>query len=535
MWDDVVPSVERILEITGCAGASVGIIQNHSVVSTINLGYADVEAGRKPTSATIYGLGSLTKGIVAGAIASLVAEGKLQYSTKVKTILPEFTHRNKYLEEELTVLDLLSHRSGLSGFVPVSMAFEGDGQMLLSKDQLFQIFADLPQDEPLRSTWSYLLWGYSVAGSIISKLSEQPLHEYLQSSIFKPLGMDSTGVQVSKFEQSPLLAKPYGALSNAKPFALPYRQSFEDTFFEASGGVYSSIDDMMKWSKELLSQLDEIKSEAGSEARLPSLRDTTSNHVPVGNPSIRESSYGMGWVRVQLPGFVGLVGDIRDVWETDEQNPVFSTGPESRLMIYHQGATVGYYSCLLLFPETGSAVVVLTNTAALGDAADWIARTFAESLFQKPDPTNYEALAEKYRHDHLAQYAEFQRRIDEGRDPSAKPKDFSAYVGKYHHGKLPYVIDILRDPDHEGQLLLRFQSQELQTYQLRPYRDNIFDWSMARDEVVKRGRYHWWDPVFFQMRFEGKSFGKFTELVWNIDPDAPAPETFQRGARDDKL
>ena len=523
-------NIDQILEITGCAGASVGVVHNHKIIWRDNFGHADVEARSRPTSDTIYGIGSLTKGIVAGAIASLVAEGKLTSETPIKDILPSFSHHVEEVEKGLTVLDLLSHRSGLSGFAALGMAFAGDGEMLLDEDQLFTVFHDLPQDEPLRSSWNYLVWGYSLLGTVVAQVTERPLHECLDNTIFRPLGMHSTTVEILSFLDTARVAKPYAALSNAQPFALPHRQRFEGTFFEASGGVYSTVNDMLAWSKELLTQVDETATQDKPEPRLPNLKDTMSNCITIDSSSGGSSNYAMGWVRTQLPAVVGLIGDACDVWEYEEENPIFSTGPESRQLVYHQGATVGYYSCLFLFPETGTAVVVLTNTAALGDAADWIARITAEAVFPKPERTNYQELARRYRDDHLQKYVDFQRQIDAGRDTSAQPQSLDVYVGRYHHGRLRYFIDILRDSEHSDGLLLRFQGHELQTYQLRHYHHDVFEWSMSRDEAVRRGRYHCWDPAYFQMQFVAWSSGKSSELLWRIDCDAAAPEAFVREA-----
>lgn len=500
----------------------MGVVHCHETLWLDNFGFADVKVKSRPTSNTIYGIGSMTKGIVAAAVANLVATGKLSsFDEQVKNVMPKsFSHQNEQVKNDLTVRDLLSHRSGLSGFNSMSMAFQGDGEMLLEKDQLFKVFAGLPQDAPLRSSWVYLLWGYSMVGAIIAEVSGQTLDEYLKTSVLKPLGMGSTSVRPSELEKTGNLAKAYGALSNAEPFELPHRQLYEETFFEASGGLYSNIEDMLKWSKEVLGQLDETIPRNEPRGQLASLVETTSSQIPVDNPNLRESSYGMGWIRAQLPNVVGLVGDARDIWESRDDNPIFSVGPGSKIMIYHQGASVGYYSCMLLFPETGSAVVVLTNTAALGDAADWVARAVAEALFLEPSPTDYQALAQRYKDDHLQKYADMQSQITAERDNSTKPGDLSPYKGRYHHERLQYFIDIdLASPEHGSDLVLRFQGHELQTYQLRHHHHEVFEWSLLRDEAVKRGRYHWWDPAFFQMRFEAMNSGKFMKLVWTIDSD----------------
>lgn len=71
-------------------------------------------------------------------------------------------------------------------------------------------------------------------------------------------------------------------------------------------------------------------------------------------------------------------------------------GAESRLAMYHQGATVGYFTSFYLFPETHSAIVVLTNTIALGDGADCIAQPLTQTLLDDKERIDWGSMAKTY-------------------------------------------------------------------------------------------------------------------------------------------
>lgn len=94
-------------------------------------------------------------------------------------------------------------------------------------------------------------------------------------------------------------------------------------------------------------------------------------------PALREKSYAAGWARTQLPSTVSNIGVNPGL--VDEL-PVLARGiTQSRLALWHQGSPIGATSFVMMLPETESAVLVLTNTMALNDAADWIGQRSAGS------------------------------------------------------------------------------------------------------------------------------------------------------------
>ncbi|KAM0513578.1 hypothetical protein ACHAPE_007628 [Trichoderma viride] len=384
--------VEEICKSSGVPGASIGVIHNGDMIHTYNFGYRDVDNQLPTTSNTVYGIGSITKSFIVAGIARLVEDKKLTWNSPVRDVLPEFEQDDAIIAETLTVADILSHRSGLAGSGDMNLAF--------------QVQAIIPY----RTDWSYFVWGYALVGAIIERVTNQSINTFMSETIFKPLNLNNTTFDPNTVGPAKF-AEPYAGLQDGTPFHLRKRQVFKDTFFEASGGIYSNLDDMLKWSKAMLDAAQSIP--GTDDSVLKQVPEILSSHIAIKNPSLRERSYGYGWIRTQLPGVVGLVGDNAGLWDLQD-SPIVGTPDRPLLMIHHQGSTVGYYTFIALFPDSNSAVVVLTNSIAISDAADWIGRVFIQALFDLRDDNDYVKLAEEGNKSHqkLSRYDQRKGRIE---------------------------------------------------------------------------------------------------------------------------
>ncbi|KAH8764189.1 beta-lactamase/transpeptidase-like protein [Diaporthe sp. PMI_573] len=520
--------IDEICLASGVPGASIGVIHKGKVVHTYNYGKGNVEDSQPTASDTVYGIGSITKSFIAVAMARLVQDGKLHWHTTVREILPGFQQKNQFLSEMMTITDILSHRCGLAGLGGMNLAFQGDGDMLLPKDRLIPMINNFDSLFPFRQDWSYFVWGYSLAGLIIEEVTKKTLEEFLSDSIFHPLGFESTTMSPELVE-SAKLSRAYAGLSGGRSFLLPKRQEFKDTFFQASGGMYSSLNDMIKWAFAMLNAVNGTA--PNTESVIQDVSFILSNHAAIHNPSIRERSYGIGWVRTQLPGVVGMIGDNSGLWDVAD-SPEFGTKEQPILMIYHQGATVGYYSFIAIFPDTSSAVVVLTNSIALSDSADWIGRAVTKALFQFDDGQDYVALAKEANRRAMAEFDDLAGQIHTTRAActnSMLPK-LSSFVGKYNHISEPFFIDILRHPKLDDQLVLRFQGFQDQSYDLRHLCENKFEWSLTHDDSKRRGRYNNAEYINYVFEFDINGQGEVEAFYWSID-SSKTEERFEKGSR----
>ncbi|KAK4213444.1 beta-lactamase/transpeptidase-like protein [Rhypophila decipiens] len=484
---DVNQKMDDICRLSGVPGASVGIIHDKRIIHTHNYGFADVERKIAASSDTIYGIGSVTK---------------------VRDVLPGFEHDDPVVNDMLTVTDILSHRGGLAGSGTMSLAFQGDGDMLLPRDKLLELVNHFPVLFPIRQSWDYFVWGYSLAGLIVEEITGKSLQDFISETLLSPLGMNDTALKLQALDPK-RLAEPYSALADGTPFHLTRRQVFEDTFFEASGGLFSTRNDLLNWALATLEAINETSSgsaKASSSTVLKQMPYIMSNHAAVLNPSMRERSCGLGWVRTQLPGAAGVIGDNFPLWTTVGDQPILGDKDHPLLMIYHQGSTVGYYSHIALFPDTNSAVVILTNSIALSDAPDWISRVIIQAMFGLRDGGHdYVRLA---REANSRQIAEFQTVADQ---ISAKRLQSCSSAAPPNLGASTRTT-----------LELRFQGLETQAYELRYLCDNVvFEWSLTHDENKKRGRYTIAALEYFLFTFKLDREGKPASISWVTDPLQP--------------
>ncbi|KAM7214591.1 beta-lactamase/transpeptidase-like protein [Rhypophila decipiens] len=472
-----------------------------------------------PDSATIYNIGSLTKAFSAVAITDLLDDHPgISIDTPVDHILPDYKPLDERLRGQVSLGDFMSHRSGLLG--DMSFAVQGQFECLLPPDQLLPTVSRLETVAPIGRNWLYNNWGYGIVGAVIEKLSGRSYASYLEDEVLKPLGLKNTTSQPS-FGEDDNFADAHISLCNGKPLPIKRSYFFKNTFFEPAGGIYSNVDDMFKWSKTVL---DAANGSYSSDGPLRHMSTIISNQIPLDQPSHEFRFYGMGWIRTQLPGVVGLQGDNPDFIPRDEL-PVLGAGAPPMMLYYHQGSAPGYYSALLLFPETQSAVVVLTNSMPLNDAADWISQVYTAALFNFPKPADYVVLAKETRERKVAAFDRVKSTFDEIRQdhPGEPPRmPLASYAGSYINDAGNFIIDVSEipntsDPGRNTTLVLRYQGREDQTYELRHLYGDAFEWSMTCEESARQVRFPILDPKYFEVhfRFESdKGTGKATGLDW---------------------
>lgn len=295
-----------ICQISGVPGLSYGVSHHGETIHRANFGFRDVDANLAPTSDTIYGIGSMSKAFTAAAIGILVEDGRLSWNTLVRDVLPAFNSSVSQMNEQLTVLDLLSHRSGLAG--PNDIWTGSNSVPLLDKSQTVPTFNSFGAVNPFRGQFHYNNWGYAMAGEVIEALSAQSWGTFLEQKLIKPLKMDRSFTTRSAFKNENDVAKPYGALDNASVFPLAEIQMEDGTIMAPAGAVRSTVNDMLKWSAALLSAYkDRLASGQGSTTGSPlkQVPIQLTGHIPMMAPYYLERTYGM----------VGYEQNCQALWE----------------------------------------------------------------------------------------------------------------------------------------------------------------------------------------------------------------------------
>jgi CubicO group peptidase (beta-lactamase class C family) len=228
------PVIREICNVAGVPSASFGVSYQGQIVFRDNIGFRDMEESIEPDSDTLYGIGSISKIFTASAIGMLVDEGKLNWTTPIVSIIPELNTADKTVTGQLTIIDLLLHRTGLEK--SNNWWFGSNGVLMLDKSQTVSSINALKQTSPFRNAFGYSNWGYTLIGEVIERLTGVTYGDFLQSRIFGPLQMERTTTKHT-CQDSDNFAKPYAALDDKSFYPLPPPPIQDDTIMTAAQGI----------------------------------------------------------------------------------------------------------------------------------------------------------------------------------------------------------------------------------------------------------------------------------------------------------
>ena len=154
------------------------------------------------TPGTIFPIASCTKAFTATALAMLVEEGKLKWDDPVRKHIPSFHLADPFADREVTMRDLLCHRTGLPRHDAVWL-------QPWNRDEVIRHIALLPPDRPFRSRYEYSNLMYIVAGVAAGRAAGTSWEEFVQRRLFEPLGMKTANCTVLATQQTVDHATPH--------------------------------------------------------------------------------------------------------------------------------------------------------------------------------------------------------------------------------------------------------------------------------------------------------------------------------------
>ena len=243
-------------------------------------GFQDVESRTPMKTDTIFRIASMSKPITSVAVMMLYEEGKLLLTDPVSKFIPAFKSMRVAeggttvaARREITIRDLLSHRSGLSyGFLnggPVGDAYRKEGVTdgltvtTMTTAQAIDKLAAQPLMAQPGAAWNYSL-SVDVLGRVVEVASGMPFEQFLRDRIFKPLGMIDTAFDVpdTKWARMSTVYAPDGS-GGVRPMKDP--EQFGNTFmspvayykapktyFSGGAGLTSTARDYARFANMLL-------------------------------------------------------------------------------------------------------------------------------------------------------------------------------------------------------------------------------------------------------------------------------------------
>ncbi|OGS69062.1 MAG: hypothetical protein A3F91_12950 [Flavobacteria bacterium RIFCSPLOWO2_12_FULL_35_11] len=221
---------------------SILVAKNGKILFEEHVGYKDLRLKNPIESTSTYQLASVSKQFTAAAILLLYQEGKLDLDDFATKYLTDFPYKN------IRIRHLLNHTSGLPNYMYAAeknwkSKTPPDNQAMLN---LMDKLKMLPYFKP-GDRFDYSNTGYFILASIVSKVSNQSLGDFLDNRFFKPLNLTNTYVhnpnQATKKEEL-IGFRRYGKSYIAIPFSI-------NDGVVGDKGVYSTASDLFKWNQSL--------------------------------------------------------------------------------------------------------------------------------------------------------------------------------------------------------------------------------------------------------------------------------------------
>jgi CubicO group peptidase (beta-lactamase class C family) len=321
-------------------GMGVAIVKDGKVVLAKGYGVRKLGDPATVDEFTMFAIGSNTKAFTTAALATLVDEGKLFWDDPVYQRLPGFVMYDPYVSHEMTIRDLLTHRSGMG---------LGEGDLLFwphstyTRDDIISKLRFMKPHSSFRSHYAYDNLLYMTAGQIIPSVTGISWEDYIRQRIFEPLGMKHSVVSNKDFKLGDDYASPHSRVEG-KLQVIPLEDL--DNVGPA-GSINSCAADMAKWVQVQLNRgkFTDHEGRLFSEQRSKemwspqTILPTPDPPPPLAGLKTNFADYALGWSLREYHGH-RLVG--------------------------HTGGVGGFVSRVMLVPEENLGVVILTNAEETG-------------------------------------------------------------------------------------------------------------------------------------------------------------------------
>lgn len=312
-------------------GLAVGIVTRDELQYLDGFGARNIETNRPVTPSTLFGIGSCTKSMIAYATHRLAAAGDLSLDDPVDHYLPF----DLETAEPVTLHHLLSHSSGIPSLGEASVLLTretgiGEAPILpfADADDMYD-HVNVAQDEIAGipgERFMYFNTGFDLLGQVIEEVSGKPVAEFLQETLFDPLGMHRATFDARDVKSDDDALTPYAEVDDeVTETGYPTHE-----LGHASGGLYCSIEEFSRYLKTVMNRM-----EHNGEQLLPPERVDEMHRGYMRREA--DTEYGHGW--------------MIEPWDSER-------------LIGHGGSIYVSTAYMGFLEETGVGVVLAANIAA---------------------------------------------------------------------------------------------------------------------------------------------------------------------------
>ena len=329
---DLDAALAKAIADWGVPGVAIVIVKDDQVIAAKGYGVRELGKPGKVDGETIFDIASLTKSFTAAGAAVLVDEGKLKWDDRVAEVLPAVKFNDEYIGREVTLRDLLSHRTGLQPANSTFVFFGFDRAHILDGVRYLQ------SQRPFRTGMVYSNILYTVAGEMTAAAAKTTWEELVRTRVVVPAGMKFTAV--GKRPSVKNIATPHAAFDGKQRPIRPY----DFSMVAPSASIYTNAVDLARWLRlqlndGLIDGTQVISKASMEEMHSPQTIISTTAEMRAARHVEFFGAYGLGW---QIMDYRG--------------EPLH----------WHTGNADGMPAYMAVLPRKKLGVAVMMNTWAVG-------------------------------------------------------------------------------------------------------------------------------------------------------------------------
>lgn len=266
-------------------GLSIGIVYRDEVVFLEGFGVREAGQAETVGADTVFQVASVSKPLAATVVAALVSDGVVTWDTRIRDLDPGFALPEAYPTAQVTIRDLLSHRSGLAGSAGNDIEDLG-----FSREEILKRIRHTRPGGSFRADYAYSNFGFTAGAIAATRPTGKGWEELAEEKVYRPLGMQSTSSRAKDFILQPNRSSLHVRI-DGKWTPLVRRNADAQA---PAGGVSSNAKDMVQWLRLELGNgryagRPLIKEAALEQTRLPNIIRSVDPKTGVAG------FYGMGW------------------------------------------------------------------------------------------------------------------------------------------------------------------------------------------------------------------------------------------------
>lgn len=339
-------------------GVAAMIWRHGEPVAAWYLGQADLSTGRAVTAETLFPLASVTKPMTAALVLTLVERGQVALDEPVRTVLPELQRPET---EQITLRHLLTHTSGLAGYLT-------ENEALRAAQQPLERFVDLSLQANPRfapgTQFCYSNIGVALLSEIAARLYRQPYAAALREHVLQPWGLPDIVLPLPEDQW------PRAALVADADYGGTDHETFNSAYFRGLGipwgGAYATAPAVAAFAQPFLNAWQGREDSTPLSPASRRLATTAQMSVPPAAPDRHDDVNAQVWPAIGW----GLGWDVKVA-----RHRHFTGDLTSPATFGHTGASG---TAVWADPETGILVVLLANRAL---RSAWAARPPRQARF----------------------------------------------------------------------------------------------------------------------------------------------------------